>query len=121
MGGMKRRLGVEILRGVARNRQDRIANKKTEKPQGQVYRGGFPLPQGRQSIHQQSRTKDDERVEECKGHAHAAPVFMNRAMNLDLAGCEMRHLRECLLFYNYLRGSGHHSLLPEYPGSNLIS
>src|SRR5437764_14410127 len=121
MGGMKRRLGVEILSGVARNRQDCIADKKTEKPQEQMHADGLPLPQDRQSIHQQSGTKDDQRIEECKGHAHAAPVFMNRAMNLDLAGCEMGHLRECLWFYNYLRGSGHHSLLPEYPGSNLIS
>src|SRR5437588_1755900 len=120
MGGMKSSLGVKVLRGITGNRQDRIADEEPKKPQGQVYARGPALPKSWKRIYEQARPKNDERVKECKRHAHACSIFVDRTLNLNLAGREMRHFRKCLSFCNYLRCSGHLGLLPEHPFLNLI-
>src|SRR5207302_110709 len=121
MGGMKSSLGIKILCRVAGDSQDCVADQETKNPQvRQVHADDLVLPQPRQDVHQHSRTKDDEGIEECKGHSHSRPVFMNGTVDLDLTGCKVRHFRKRLLLCDYLRGSGHHSLLPEHPLLKLI-
>src|SRR5579859_1397710 len=114
---MKSSLRIKILRSVTGDSQDGVADQETKNPQVRQMQAeaGLPLPQRRQDVYQDSRTKHDKGIEERKGHSHPCPVFMDRPVDLDLAGCKMRHFRKRLLFCDYLRGSGHHSLLPEHP------
>src|SRR5205085_5248618 len=108
MGGMKSSLGIKILGSVAGDSQDCVANQETKNAQmRQVHADDLVLPQPGQDVHQHSRTKDDEGIEECISHSHSRPVFMYWTVDLHLTGCNVRHLRKRLFFCDYLRGSGH--------------